>query len=208
MNIINYLSEFASQQCKLYNSIYESSINYEFFAIKDNVVTKTNMSSNLQNADFAVIFVHYEYRVVTQDDYSYFVLFFDNKKDTIEDFVTINGWTLRYDEPITGMYRTYNWRSLTISKENLNMRLEGYRMPMKDNFKIIWEYFGLAQQCNTQKELDMLTKLYKNDTDIKQLNAEKLRLLHEKEGLEDLVKRYKDLLDKINDMCQGQFNNE
>lgn len=72
------------------------------------------------HAKYGVVFIHYSYWRVTQEDNSFFILFLKDNElgDTIEE----NGWRMFFDAPITTFNVTRS-RSCHIEKGNLKLTI-------------------------------------------------------------------------------------
>ena len=78
---------------------------------------------------------------------------------------------------------------------SIEVRLPVYWIAEK--VKLLWPYFLKAQECNTQKELDLLKDCYEKDLDIANLKEENLRSEHQRILKEEQMNAYKAVLDKI-----------
>ena len=73
----------------------------KYVAIDDkNQVDISSYAYNIEKSKYAVIFLIYSYTVVTQEDMSTFVLFLDDK-GRIDSKLVIDGWEIKFNDPIT-----------------------------------------------------------------------------------------------------------
>lgn len=169
------------------------------------------------HAKYGVVFIHYSYWRVTQEDNSFFILFLKDNElgDTIEE----NGWRMFFDAPITTFNVTRD-RSCYIEKRNLKLRIpfkqssandllslltyKNLSSLVEDGIGICFQAFTAAQNCTTQQELDFLKELLKSNQEIENLNkqlfGEKLNCFYKEKAIEG----YKEMLDEIKELVKQQ----
>ena len=169
------------------------------------------------HAKYGVVFIHYSYWRVTQEDNSFFILFLKDNElgDTIEE----NGWRMFFDAPITTFNVTRD-RSCYIEKRNLKLRIpfkqssandllslltyKNLSSLVEDGIGICFQAFTATQNCTTQQELDFLKELLKSNQEIENLNkqlfGEKLNCFYKEKAIEG----YKEMLDEIKELVKQQ----
>lgn len=89
----------------------------KFFSLSLNGnVKESSLPYHLDKGDYAMVVIPFVYTVVTAEDSSAYVIFID-RDGNVDDSITINEWSLRFNEPLTAYYRTYD-RHAYISKGN------------------------------------------------------------------------------------------
>lgn len=170
------------------------------------------------HAKYGVVFIHYSYWRVTQEDNSFFILFLKDNElgDTIEE----NGWRMFFDAPITTFNVTRS-RSCYIEKGNLKLTIHFKQNStndllslltykclssfIEDKIGICFQAFKAAQNCTTQQELDFLNELLNRNQEIENLNKqlfwEKLNCFYKEKAIEG----YKEMLDEIKDIVETPY---
>jgi hypothetical protein len=174
--------------------------------VKKNQVDISSYAYNIEKSKYAVIFLIYSYTVVTQEDMSTFVLFLDDK-GRIDSKLVIDGWEIKFNDPITFGARSYG-RDLTVSKENLSFRLYSHTdcENLVEWFAKMWKYIVQAMSCKTQTEIKMIQDLVEKDEKIDKLENDIIEEKWENYQNEELIKNYKNLLNRIEEIVNKQNN--
>ena len=196
MDIIKCINDYTDFLYKNYGGIWKNTIKHKYFSIIGSQVKETAVPFNLEKSDIAVVFFSYTYTAITQNYNSFFSLFYNREKEELDNSINIDGWEMKYDDPVTSSYRT-EYRYVTISKDNMRAKIGGYNWKMRDDFPKIWNLFELARTCETQKELDLVVKIFRKEDEITSLKEKNLSEEIRSENLSDQLLAYKDLLDVI-----------
>lgn len=151
-------------------------------------------------AKYGAVFIHYSYWRISQEDFSFFILFLKN--EDIGDAIEENGWKMFFDAPITTFNVTRGRRCYI---ENNNLKLSIYFNSIfeaKENIATCFQAFKAAQNCTTQQELNFLYELLNRNQEIENLNKqlfnEKLNRFYKEKAIEG----YKEMLDEIRTLIE------
>lgn len=169
----------------------------------DDHIEKSNLWFILKNADMAVVILPFEYRVITSESSSAYILFID-KNGICNDSISLNGWLLKFDSPKESTYRTYN-RYATISKDGHEVTLS---TPCEwvgaEEFKRIWEYFKLiSTECSDYSSLPLYQNLYDKDVKIEALKADNIRVAYQCLTTSSLLKANEELINTIKQLINS-----
>lgn len=173
---------------------------------EDNNVKTSSYPYNLEDCNVVLVICFYKYIVQTQSSSSCYFLFLD-KSGWKEDYYIIDGWTIKFDRPITSAYHTES-RQCTISKNDLNVSF--YLKPIWDiasQIQRVWPYLIRATECKTQKELDFLAEAYRKDIAIENLKEKNLNLEYSLMYERTQLETYKKVLDRIEELVGNNSGN-
>lgn len=172
----------------------------EYLSIaEDGRIKISPYSDYLKDSQIGVVFYHFSYTVITAWDFSCFVQFVDDV-GYCDDHYLMNGWTIGIVRPYTANFRTYNMRSCTIGNGEFSIEVTLPVNDIAEKMKMLWPYYLKAQECKTQKELNLLKDCYEKDIKINELTKDNLCAEHERMAKEEQLKAYKAVLDKIEEL--------
>lgn len=178
----------------------------EYLSIgKDGVIKISPFTHYLEDANIGVVFCLYNYLVQTSRDDSCFVQFVDDKGYS-DDHYFMNGWIISINRPFTSSFRTYGCRLCIISNGEISIEVRLPVYGIAEKMKLLWPYFVKAQECKTQKELDLLKDCYEKDIDIANLRDTSLTSEHQRVLIEEQMNAYKAVLNKIEDIVNKLSN--
>ena len=169
----------------------------------DGSVESSNLWLILKNANFAAVILPYDYRVITAEDSSAFILFIDDK-GKCTDSIDINGWKLKFDAPIERLYRAYK-RYATISKAGYEVILKTpHGIIAPDDFKRIWIYFRRISTINEDfASLPLYQELYDNNITIDSISKENVRKEYERFCAGFILKANEELLENLKQIIKS-----
>lgn len=113
----------------------------------------------LKYADIGVILIPYNYLVISQEDYSQYVIFIDNK-GIPNNKIRRKGWTLYFDTPITQSYRTYVRRAV-FKNDRFELSLPVHCIIEPVHFKKVWDIFVQLSEDVDMETLKQLGEEYR-----------------------------------------------
>lgn len=168
----------------------------------DGVLRISPYTDFLKEANIGIIFCIYNYQVITAYDDSCFVQFVDSS-GYCEDHYIMKGWIIGFSKPFTSSNRTYGWRDCKISNGEIGIEVRLPVYGIAEKVKLLWPYFLMAQECRTQKELNLLKDCYEKDIEIDKLTSDNLWSEHERLAKEEQLKAYRAVLDKIEELVNN-----
>ena len=183
-------------------NVYEKTIKDTFVSINGDDVRVSRIPYSIEEAEHALVFFEYKYLVQSNDDSSQVALFF-NSNGEVEDYIEIDGWRLSFSEPKTSFYRSRPLECF-MKKDSLGLSVGIKGLNIRDAFPRIWHLFSIIRTCKTQKEIDYAYQVYQKEGDLLSLKQKNLMDESKIAELEFLLDTYKELLDKIKGMLNGQ----
>ena len=176
----------------------------KYLSIDNNHIHISSYPYDLDNVEKVIVICFYTYTVITQESSDCFFLFLDNSgwKD---NYYILNDWKVSFGSPTTSSYHTYG-RTCRISNGTLNTSF--YLTPIYDiavQVQKVWPYLLEATKCSTQKELDFLSKSFRNNIEIETLQNKNLNMEYLLSIEKDLTNAYKSLLNKIESLVNDKL---
>ena len=131
-----------------------------YYAIMSNgEIEDSELPYILRYAEIAVVMLPYSYTMITKDWCSRYIIFIDGR-GIPNNKIQHNGWTLKFDTPITDYYKT-KVRYAIISNHNFE-----FILPVEENieptsFHKVWRLFSRLTPNTDFYEIKLLTEAYR-----------------------------------------------
>lgn len=202
MNKREIVEDYKSYIITQNKSICPNTIHIEYLAIDGDNVRVSTVPYILDNAPISVVIYHYQYIVQTQRSSNFFALFM-TETGRVEDYIEINGWHFRFNTPITAHFHTDSKYAI-ISKGNLELKVKIPLAYISSSMDKLWALFKEARNCTTILELEYLKKLFEANKQIEELDGRNFKQESQIDLLNEKIKAYEGLLDKIEKMVYSQ----